>query len=306
MYKLIEFIRSIYVLVLFVLIEAIAIGHYARSTHYAQARLLATASRVVGDGESLVSQVGRYFRLARENRELVAYAAQLQQRLAAFEAADRLHPADFAIGIGAADTDPLTGPDSVVLENDRALHGLLADPQYRMLTASVVSNTINKSENFLILNRGRRDGVRREMAVLSAGGAIVGHVIACSERYAVALSVLSRSFRTSGKLAGSNYFGQIYWDGTDPHRVVLGDLTKYAEPQPGDEVETVGSLFFPDGIRIGRVIDSELDETGMTYTVRVELAARMTGLSHVILVENLDLAEIDTLLQQEHVKQYNR
>lgn len=51
------------------------------------------------------------------------------------------------------------------------------------------------------------------MAVLSSDGAMAGYVVDCTERYAVAMSVLNTSFRASGKLAGSDYFGSIYWDG---------------------------------------------------------------------------------------------
>ena len=85
MYKLIEFIRNTYVVVLFVLFEAIAIGHYARSTHYTRARLLAKATRVVGTGHEALAGVRSYFRLERENRELLEYAAALQERLACYE-----------------------------------------------------------------------------------------------------------------------------------------------------------------------------------------------------------------------------
>ena len=60
MYKLIEFIRSTYVVVLFVLLEAIMIGHYARSTHYARARLLAKATQVVGGSEHALAGIRRY------------------------------------------------------------------------------------------------------------------------------------------------------------------------------------------------------------------------------------------------------
>ena len=44
MRKLLEFIRSVYVVVLFVVLEAIAISYYAHSTYYTQARLLAPAA----------------------------------------------------------------------------------------------------------------------------------------------------------------------------------------------------------------------------------------------------------------------
>ncbi len=302
MYKLIVFIRSSYVVVLFVLFEAITIGHYARSTHHTRARLLAKATQVVGAGHEALAGIRKYFRLERENRELLEYSASLQERLACYEASyEAPAPAVPSVLRAAADSTIADDADSLRTHRSEEVGPTLGGGQYRTLTASVISNTINKSENFLVLNRGIRDGVKREMAVLSSGGAIVGYVVDCTERYAVVLSILSSSFRTSGKLNDSGYFGQIYWDGTDPHTVLLGDLSKYADPQPGQEVVTTGSLFFPDGIAIGRVIDARLDETGTNYTARVELAARLSGLSHVVLVENRDIDEIRQLLNSDKI-----
>lgn len=299
MYKLIEFIRSIYVVVLFIAIEAIAIGHYARSTHYARARLLAKATQVVGAGHDALAGIRRYFRLERENRDLLEYTARLQERLSAYETADKTL---FEITAEAPTTDSLATADAP--ETPDAIQRILNDPQYRTLTAAVISSTISKPENFFVLNRGTRDGVKREMAVISASGAIVGYVVHCTKGYSIALSVLSSSFRTSGMLSGSTYRGSIYWDGADPHTVLMGDLSKYADPQPGREIETNGSLFFPDGVKIGRILDAQLDETGTTYTARVELDARLSGLSHVILVENRDLDEIHSLMQSDSISHY--
>lgn len=299
MYKLIEFIRSIYVVVLFIAIEAIAIGHYARSTHYARARLLAKATQVVGAGHDALAGIRRYFRLERENRDLLEYTARLQERLSAYEEADKTL---FEITAEAPTTDSLASADAP--EAPDAIQRILNNPQYRTLTAAVISSTISKPENFFVLNRGTRDGVKREMAVISASGAIVGYVVHCTKGYSIALSVLSSSFRTSGMLSGSTYRGSIYWDGADPHTVLMGDLSKYADPQPGREIETNGSLFFPDGVKIGRILDAQLDETGTTYTARVELDARLSGLSHVILVENRDLDEIHSLMQSDSISHY--
>ncbi len=301
MYNLIKFIRGTYVIVLFVLLEAITIGHYARSTHHTRARLLAKATQVVGAGHEALAGIRSYFRLERENRELLEYSASLQERLACYEVSYDASAQAVPTVRAAADSTAADGADSLRTHRFEVVSPTLGGGQYRTLTAAVVSNTINKSENFLVLNRGLRDGVKREMAVLSTNGAIVGYVVDCTERYAIVLSILSSSFRTSGKLSDSGYFGQIYWDGADPHTVLLGDLSKYADPQPGQEVVTTGSLFFPDGIAIGRVLDARLDETGTTYTARVELAARLSGLSHVVLVENRDIDEIRQLLKSDKI-----
>ena len=145
------------------------------------------------------------------------------------------------------------------------------------------------------------------MALLSPAGAMVGYVVDCSDRYAVAMSVLNTSFRASGRLAGSDYFGSIYWDGVDPHVVVLGELSKYADPQPGDEVVTTGfSQYFPEDVLIGEVESAELNETRTAYTVRVRLAAEMSRLTDVVLVGNRDLYEIRELQQSEQIEQHTR
>lgn len=282
MRKLLEFIRSTYVVVLFVVLEAIAISYYAHSTYYTQARLLARSNQVVGGVHGLFAGIRHYFSLGRENRNLLAYVAELKERLAMSE-----------------EIGDVVRLDSYMQE--------LGASKYRVMTASVISNTVNRAQNLIVLNRGRRDGVVEEMALLASDGSMAGYVVDCSERYSVVMSVLNTSFRASGKLADSEYYGSIYWDGLDPDVVVLGELSKYADPQPGQEVVTTGfSQYFPADVLIGWVESASLNETRTAYTARVRLAAGMSRLGDVVLVGNRDLFEIRDLQQSEQVEQYTR
>lgn len=279
MYKLFEFIRSIYVVLLFILIEAVAVHYYAHSTFYTQARLLTRSNQVVGGVYGFFAGVRHYFTLGRENGILLGRIVELENRLAEYRsAADSVRFAEYMQG---ADKSP-----------------------YRLMTARVISNSVNRDQNFLTLDKGRRDGVVSDMAVLSSDGAMVGYVVDCSDRYAVAMSALNTSFRASGKLSGSDYFGSIHWDGLDRRHLVMTELSKYAEPKPGDEVISTGfSLYFPADIPIGVVESSEMNENRTSYTVRVRLAADLTALGDVILVENTGIDEIRMLQTSEKVKQ---
>lgn len=282
MRKLLEFIRSVYVVVLFVVLEAIAISYYAHSTYYTQARLLARSNQLVGGVHGLFAGVRHYFSLGRENRELLAHVARMKEQLAMYEEA----------------------------ETAARLDGYMQDigvSKYRIMTASVTSNTVNRAQNLIVLNRGRRDGVAEEMAVLSSDGAMAGYVVDCTERYAVAMSVLNTSFRASGKLADAEYYGSIYWDRLDQNVVILGELSKYADPKPGQEVVTTGfSQYFPADVLIGWVESASLNETRTAYTVRVRLAAEMSRLNEVVLVGNRDFYEIRNLQQSEQIEQHTR
>lgn len=280
MRKLIEFIRSVYVLALFVVLETAAIGYYARSTSYTQARLLTRTNQVAGGVRGLFAGVRRYFSLGRENRQLLERVARLEELLGKYEEAETAaRLASYMEGIG--------------------------DSQYRFVTASVVTNSVNLMQNLITLNRGRLDGVSADMAVLGPDGAMAGYVIDCTDRYAVAMSILNTSFRASGKLAGSDYSGSIRWDGLDQHIVLLDELSKYADPQPGQEVVSTGfSQYFPSDVLIGWVESASLNETRTAYTVRVRLAAELSRLGDVVLVGNRDLYEIRDLQQSDPVRQH--
>lgn len=277
MHKLIEFIRSIYVAVLFVLLELIALNYYARATAYTEARLLARSNQLIGGIHSVTTDISHFFGLGRANRALTSRIAQLEEQLARYEEA-------------AAE---------VALKRELTA---LGPSKYRMTVASVVSNSVGNARNYIVVNRGRRDEVLSGTAVTTPEGAIAGYIVDCSERYAVAISILNTAFRASGAIEGSNYYGAIHWDGSSPHRVVLSELSKYAEPQVGQRVVTTGfEPYFPKGMLIGTVESAELDAVGTSYTVQVRLAADLRTMSNLILIENLDQTEIDDLRRSEAI-----
>ena len=221
MYKLIEFLRRIYVAVLFVVFEAIAIGYYAHSSNYTQAKLLTRSNQVVGGVNGIFADIRSYFTLGRENERLLERVAVLEEELAFYRR---------------------SAADSVRTD---LLHDMGEKP-YELTVARVISNSINKNRNFIVLDRGERDGVEKGMGVLSPEGAMVGYVAASSDRHAVAVSILNTSFNASGKLAGDDYFGSIYWAGDDRYHVRMKELSKYARVTEGEEVVSSGfSQYFP-------------------------------------------------------------
>lgn len=277
MHKLLEFIRTIYVFLLFLIFEIVALNYYAHSSAYAQAKLLTRSNKVVGGVHGVLHEIRHYFSLRSENDELLLRVAELENSLSQYAS---------------------TG--GVAVESGFESEELSAEwAQYAYMTARVVSLSINKHNNFMVINRGMDDGVRNDMAVLSPRGAMVGYVVGCSNRYAVVLPVLNTSFRASGKLLRGSHFGSIVWDGYDAHKVRLTELSKYATPEKGDTIVSTGfSSYFPEGIVIGRVSESTMNEMQTAYDVDVELAVDFTALHRVILIDNRDQSEIESLIEQ--------
>ena len=138
---------------------------------------------MVGGVNGIFADIRSYFTLGRENERLLERVAVLEEEL------------DFYRRSAA---------DSVRTD---LLHDMGEKP-YELTVARVISNSINKNRNFIVLDRGERDGVEKGMGVLSPEGAMVGYVAASSDRHAVAVSILNTSFNASGKLAGDDYFAR--------------------------------------------------------------------------------------------------
>ena len=288
MYRLIEFLRRIYVVLLFIAIEAIALNFYAHSSYYTQAKILSRAHSVAGGIQSSIFGVKHYFTLRSENEALSQRVAELEGLLSHYREKE---------ATAATDSLSLDGIDSTMVESLS---------QYRYTTARIISNSISRSRNFITLNRGLMHGVVVDMAVISPTGVMIGYVVGCSERYSVVLPMLNMDFRTSGKIVGDEHFGSISWSGKSPYKVEMNDLSKHADIEIGDEVVSAGlSQYFPEGIKIGYVESYSINDTQTSYNVTVRLSADMTKLNNVILIENFDYGEIQALENNPQNEEYN-
>ena len=270
MQKLILFIKRVYVPLLFIVLEIVALRYYAHSSSYAEARLLTASNRIVGGVYGSISGIGDYFGLRRENRLLLDEVARLNNELTRYR-----------------ENEVYQLLDSL---------GSEIETKYTYMTARVIRNSVGRMRNFITLNKGLRDGVETDMAVLTPSGAMVGYVISCSERYAVCISILNVDFNASGKLAGDGHSGSIYWDGKSTENVQMHELSKYAAVEVGDTVVSTGySHFFPEDVAIGYVTSVSADQTTSSYDLELRLAADMTRLNDVVLIKNVDLYELEAL-----------
>ena len=274
MHRLIYFIRKTSVVVAFIILEVIAIRWYAYSTPYTQARLLVWSNKIVGYVNSAFSGITNYFSLREENGRLTKQIASLENRICELE---------------------MSLPEEVI-EVDSLVR------QYDYLPARVIASSTNRSRNFITINKGTRDGVTADMAVMTPEGYAVGRVVDCSENFAVAMMLLNKNMRLGGLLAEDGRRGSIVWRGGDTQIVDFVGVEKYANVKKGDLVQAYSS-YFPTKAVIGNIESVKLDESGTSFKCEVRLAADMGRLFNVILVRNNSLSEIQEL--ENRVKKNN-
>ena len=175
--------------------------------------------------------------------------------------------------------------------------------KYVYMEAKVTRNSVGQPNNYIIVHRGKLQGIQPDMGVIGINNAVIGTVMEVSDNYAVLMSLLHQQSNLSARLKNTGETGTIIWDGKDPHMLTLKDINKTAKISQGDTVVTSGfSEKFPQGLLIGYVKDIVVDKTSSTYTVRIIPGANFENLQYAYIIDNLQKQEPQQLLKKVSTK----
>ncbi|MDO4789505.1 MAG: rod shape-determining protein MreC [Porphyromonas sp.] len=277
MHKLFELLRRNIHVLLFVLLEIMAVTLMYNRTDYHGSVLFGTSNRVVGHILSYKGEFDKYRGLHEANLELMRSNAQLEKEVLKLNAA-----------IERYKVDSLYYNNVFVTEENPA-----SDFEYSV--AEIVGQTNLTKTIFLTINKGSHDGVTLDMGVLSTRG-VVGSVVAVGTHFSKVLPLVNNSFSLSCKLSNQEYLGSLQWDGESLTHSVLTRLPKHLSYTPGDTVLTSGySTVFPKGLFVG-IVEGETKSTDDNFlSLRVKLATDFEKLRYVYMVKNMHKSERDSL-----------
>lgn len=267
---------------LFLLLEVTSFVFLFRFNRYQQSLFFTSANAAVGAVYKTTGSVKSYFHLRSINSDLLDRNLLLEQQLVALQ--NRLLQ---------------QGVDSATMRSiERATPGT-----FRLHEAKVIKNSLSFEDNYLTLDKGSADGIRPEMGVVDARG-VVGIVFKTSPHYALVISLLNSKSSISCKIAGSDYFGYLKWQGGDVQYAYLKDLPRHAQFNLGDTVVTSGySTVFPEGIMVGTVDDMQDSHDGLSYLLKVKLATDFGKVNAVRVVERsgqLEQLELERRVGEEN------
>jgi rod shape-determining protein MreC len=268
------FIRRFFNLILFLGLEIVCIILIAR-THTLQGNeIMNSANAVSGLMYKKQNDVVYYFGLRSMNDSLLNENARLHDMLARYAEADTL--------LDTTVTKPI-----ITKKTDST--NIIRYANYVYRTARVINNSVGASDNYITINRGSKHGIKEKMAVVSGTG-IVGKIVAVSNNYAVALSVLSMKQQVSAKLKDGT-FGFATWEGGRPDLLYMKDISAEIKVKRGDSVFTTSFSFFPSDILIGRVVKVQKIAKNNQQLLTLQSATNFRNLQYVYVVENTMLDE---------------
>lgn len=263
----------------FVLLEVISAVLLFRYNSYQGSVWFSSANAVSGKLFEWNSAVGQYFSLIAVNEQLTQRNIYLEREVE--QLSEKLRTA--------------TRDSSLVEKMQKnVIAGLQTIP------AKVVSSSLDKANNFITIDKGSLDGVKKDMGVICGTG-VVGIVYLTSDHYSVIIPVLSQQSSISCAIKGRGYFGYLKWTGGSPASAYVDDIPRHAHFKLGEYVVTSGySSVFPPGIFVGRIKHVYNSENGMSYRLKVDLSTDFTRLRDVCVIND---PEMDKKLEILHAAQ---
>ena len=267
MYNLWRFILKHHFVILFILLEVISVLLLARSQNFHRNRVVNTTNDAVGQVYEWGSEVGNYFRLNKTNRQLAEENAWLREQL-----------------VLMYDTTA----------SRYAIDGI--DTIYEYIPAQVVNNSISQVNNYIIINKGKVDGIEPDMGVISPEG-IVGVVADVSRHYASILSLLHSNSVVGVRFKNSQELGSLKWRTNNYRYGMVEDIPTHVVLDEGDTVLTSSySYIFPEDLMVGTVVDmNTAAASGALNTAKIRFATDFATLRHVYVIRNLHKPELDSL-----------
>lgn len=275
MLNLLNFLWKNYAFFLFILLEIIGLSMVVSNGH--QSAVFAYSSNQIG-GRAFNSweSITQYFKLQKANEQLVLENAHLRNQLK-----NSFLDRDGSVFDDIIIPDTLTSRDSLRwLELDSLPHA------FDFIAAKVISNSTHKQKNYLMLNKGRKQGVKENMGVIGPQG-LVGIVHSISNDFCTVIPIININSRISAKLKHNNELGTLSWDGKDDNYAQLLSIETYIPLHVGDSVVTSGfSHIFPEGIMLGKIQDYHQIEGDNNYSISVKLNTEFSNLQFVSIARN--------------------
>lgn len=280
------------------LLEAVSIVLVIKYNNYQGSAWFSTANAVAGSISEASSAVSQFFSMAENNRELTARNVMLEQQLQYLHGilVDKGQQDMMDSALVAVARPDSVGPKSTYIQRMMVqMQQLTSD--YRVIPARVVGNELHRTNNFVTINKGSSDGIRKDMGVVSGTG-VVGVVYLTSSHYSVVIPVISSRSSVSCAVGNGGYFGYLSWDGNDVSTAWVDDVPRHARCHRGDAVYTSGySAIFPRGVMIGHVLQIRNSSDGLAYKLKVKLATDFSRLRDVMVIDNSPIQERLQLLQ---------
>lgn len=264
MRNLLDFLSKYSFFFLFLILEVICFILIYNNNYYQRSRIISTTSGLSGNARAAFDDIASYLNLKKANQQLADENAFLRSQQ--------------KIQVKSLDT----------------LYRFTENAPFNYISAKVISSTIQKRNNFFMLDKGREDGIKKDMGVITSDG-IVGIIIDVSRHFSSGISVLHKDTRISGRIKKNRHLVNVSWNGVNYRMGTLEDIPTHVDLRRGDTILTSGnSHIFPEGIMIGTV-DRVYGAEQLFKKAKVVFSVDYNHLYYAYVIDNENYEELKQL-----------
>ena len=252
---------------LFIILEITSFAMLTNSLSYQRMLSFNAASDISGNVFNTYNGITGYFNLKEKNKQLLEENGRLFNMLL---------------------TNILT-PDSSYREKK--------DSAFQYIPATVIRNTVNHVNNFIVLDKGKKQGIKKEMGVSSDNG-VAGIIIGVSKNYSIAMSLLNTHSHISARIKKNDQLVNVVWGEKQGQLGEVIDISAHIQLNRGDTIVTSGNSFiFPAGLNIGTILDFEKSKNHDLNKAGLQFCTDFNSLHYVYIINSLDKKEKMKLLE---------
>jgi rod shape-determining protein MreC len=152
-----------------------------------------------------------------------------------------------------------------------------------MLAASVIAASPDSGSQVMYINKGSRDGIRRDMGVITPDG-VVGKILAVYPDTSQVLLLDDKDSGVGALLADTRTQGPVKGNGAP--LLTLDYISNDEKVTAGETVLTSGQdRIFPKDLPVGQVVDVVSDPKTPFMKIRVRPAAHLDRLEEVLVLQ---------------------
>ena len=176
-------------------------------------------------------------------------------------------------------------------ERLRRMLGFKEKYSFSVIPASVIGQDVDRIVNSLILDVGKREGVKEYMAVVTTEG-LVGRIFEVFNSSSSVLIIKDVNSKISVMIEGDRAIkGIIRWEGGNYLRMY--GLEHLSKLDPGQRVYTTGiGGTFPEGLFIGTVMDQDNEDINIYDSVNVKPAVDFSQVYEVFILAGSEQTDI--------------
>lgn len=173
--------------------------------------------------------------------------------------------------------------------------------RYKFIPAKVINNSTHQKNNYLTLDKGKKEGIKPGMGVISPNG-IVGITLHVSENFSTVQSLLHTESKVSVTLDSTGIFASLVWgENVDARYAMVEDIPNHIKVKKGGVIYTSGFSLFPEGLAVGKIVETDIVSKNSFKSTRVKLNTDFASLQHVYIVEDVLGEEKEELEKLEEV-----